>query len=92
MNAQRESVEQIRALLNRIYKSGSVRETIDALPDKEIPAFVRTLRKGLHLATNVFDGAYESEIKELLRLADAQERTDSRFCSMVVRGMRSTRT
>ncbi len=69
--------KKIRAHLNKIYKNGDVRETLDALPDEEIVPFARKLKKGLHLATNVFDGAHETEIKELLELAGLQDNGQS---------------
>ncbi|MBX3144997.1 MAG: DNA-directed RNA polymerase subunit beta, partial [Trueperaceae bacterium] len=63
----------IREKLLKIYKKGAVRETIEGLSDKEIVNFVKTLKSGLHLATPVFDGATEEEIRELLELAGVQK-------------------
>jgi DNA-directed RNA polymerase subunit beta len=69
----KQNPKTIRAHLEKIYKEGEVRELLAELPDEEIIPFARKLDKGLHLATNVFDGAHETEIKELLRLAGLQE-------------------
>jgi DNA-directed RNA polymerase subunit beta len=46
-----------------------IQEVIDRLDREELWALARSLRKGVHTATPVFDGASEREIKELL--ADA---------------------
>ncbi|RLB49170.1 MAG: DNA-directed RNA polymerase subunit beta, partial [Deltaproteobacteria bacterium] len=71
------SAKQIRTHLNKIYKAGDVREELDALPDEEMIPFARKLDKGLHLATNVFDGADEAEIKELLAIGGIQSNGQS---------------
>jgi DNA-directed RNA polymerase subunit beta len=65
--------EKIRAHLKKIYKTGEIREMLDELPDKDIVPFARKLKHGLHLATPVFDGAAEDEIKSLLSLAEVDE-------------------
>jgi DNA-directed RNA polymerase subunit beta len=39
---------------------------IEEVPEKELPELVRKLRRGMHVATPVFDGAHESEMKQLL--------------------------
>ncbi|WP_320153432.1 DNA-directed RNA polymerase subunit beta [uncultured Tolumonas sp.] len=72
---QRELAE-LREFLQRVYDlGGSDQQQIDiaTLSDAEVQALVQNLRKGLPVATPVFDGAKESEIKELLKLADKPE-------------------
>jgi len=54
-----------------------VRETIDKLEDGDLVPFIRTFERGLTLATPVFDGADESEIKRLLELAHGSTRGQS---------------
>ena len=44
---------------------------IDELPDREIPKLVSRLRNGVYLATPVFDGAREDEMKDLLEQGQA---------------------
>jgi DNA-directed RNA polymerase subunit beta len=39
---------------------------VDELPDAELPKLAGKLQRGIHIATPVFDGARESEMKELL--------------------------
>jgi DNA-directed RNA polymerase subunit beta len=44
---------------------------IDEIPDREVPKLVAKLRNGIHLATPVFDGAREDEMKDLLQQGSA---------------------
>ena len=69
---QRESqVQEIREFLDKVYNQvGNHKEDIDSLTDDEVIALAQNLRKGVPIATPVFDGAPEAEIKALLRLAD----------------------
>ena len=61
---------ELRDFLDKIYnKVGGEQEDLDSLTDDEILALSGNLRKGVPLATPVFDGAEESQIKELLELA-----------------------
>jgi DNA-directed RNA polymerase subunit beta len=72
---QRELAE-LREFLQRVYDlGGSDQQQIDiaTLSDAEVKTLVQNLRKGLPVATPVFDGAKESEIKQLLKLADKPE-------------------
>jgi DNA-directed RNA polymerase subunit beta len=64
-------VVKIRELLNKIYNTvGNGRmEDLDSMSDTEILELAHNLRMGVPMATPAFDGAKESEIKELLRLA-----------------------
>ncbi|MAR55544.1 MAG: DNA-directed RNA polymerase subunit beta [Rickettsiales bacterium] len=65
--------DEVRAKLKRIYgKSPDIMSVIEDVNDKELIKFVRKLEGGLHLATPVFDGAHEEEIKELLTEAKVQ--------------------
>ncbi len=72
VDEQNQKLEEVRQLLKKIYKRGEVSELVDELDDKDLARFVRKLKGGLHLATPVFDGADETEIKELLWLAGQQ--------------------
>ena len=62
----------LRKRIAEVFKEGPIVEKANALPDEEVAAMVRGWRNGLQLATPVFDGASEAEIKELLRLANVQ--------------------
>jgi DNA-directed RNA polymerase subunit beta len=65
---------EVREKLHRIYPSGHVREQIDSFNDEDLVAWVKKLKNGLHLATPVFDGAIEEEIKTLLEVAGVSRR------------------
>ncbi len=71
---QRALAEQ-REFLQKVYDLGGCRQKVDigAMSDKEVNVLVENLRKGLPVATPVFDGAEEKSIKELLKLADLPE-------------------
>ncbi len=60
--------KEIRELLSEIYeKDGS--QDLSSLKDKEILDLAENLREGVPMATPVFDGAKESEVKSMLQLA-----------------------
>ncbi|MBP7710957.1 MAG: DNA-directed RNA polymerase subunit beta [Gammaproteobacteria bacterium] len=61
---------EVRRLLDRVYNgTGGVKEDLSSLTDPEIVELARNVREGVPIATPVFDGATEDEIKELLELA-----------------------
>ncbi len=68
--------EDVRRFLDKIYnhtgKSGH-KEDIKSLTDDEVIELAGNLRKGVPVATPVFDGASEEEIKDMLRLAGLPE-------------------
>ncbi len=75
-----ESVAKLRQFLDAIYnKSGGVTEDIKSLSDEEVLELAGNLVNGVPIATPVFDGATEEEIKGLLRLADLSDTGQSRL-------------
>ena len=69
IDAQKKMTE-VRKLLTEIYnKIGERPENIKGLSDVEVQQLAENLRQGVPMATPVFDGAAESEIKEMLKLA-----------------------
>jgi DNA-directed RNA polymerase subunit beta len=65
---------QIKDLLNEIYnKSGGQSENINSLSADEVHELAANLSNGVPMATPVFDGAAESEIKQMLKLAGLPE-------------------
>ncbi|WP_313431933.1 hypothetical protein, partial [Pseudomonas sp.] len=52
---------------------GGRQENLDEFTDEEIIALANNLKKGVPMATPVFDGAKEREIKAMLKLADLPE-------------------
>ena len=72
MIKSQKAVAEIRNLLEEIYNKASdaIRvEDIKSFSDAEVLELAHNLRGGVPMATPVFDGAQESEIKELLKLA-----------------------
>jgi DNA-directed RNA polymerase subunit beta len=70
LEAQAQAAE-IRGLLEQIYnETGGQRETLGELNDKDVVELARNLKEGVPMATPVFDGASERDIKGLLELAE----------------------
>ena len=61
--------EQIRRFLGRVYNTSGKKEDLDSFSDDEILELSGNLRGGVPMATPVFDGALEKEIKNMLKLA-----------------------
>ena len=76
MIQQEQKVAEIRKFLDQIYNGiGESRrsEDLKSLNDNEIMELAKNLTAGVPMATPVFDGASEVEIKEMLKLADIGE-------------------
>ena len=67
--------------LNQIYNTNTSSEKvlISKLSDDEILELAENLKEGVPMATPVFDGAEEDEIKTLLKLADLPESGQTRL-------------
>ena len=64
----------VRKLLTEVYnKIGDKQEDIKSFSDDEILELAHNLRAGVPMATPVFDGAAETEIKGMLELAGIDE-------------------
>jgi len=62
--------EELRGFLDKVYnKSGGKSEDLDSLTEAELMELAGNLRNGVPMATPVFDGADEAEIKAMLELA-----------------------
>ncbi|SFN00033.1 DNA-directed RNA polymerase subunit beta [Nitrosomonas communis] len=68
LREQRE-ITELRAFLDKIYNSSGKREETNSLNDEEILELAKNLVDGVPFATPVFDGATETEIKDMLELA-----------------------
>jgi DNA-directed RNA polymerase subunit beta len=64
-----QKIGEIRDFLNKIYNNSGKSEDIGSLTDAEVIDLARNLRKGVPMATPVFDGATEEEINYMLELA-----------------------
>jgi len=75
----KEKVADIREFLGKIYNSSGKKEELGSLSDQEIVELATNLVGGVPMATPVFDGATEEEIKAMLRLADLPETGQTRL-------------
>jgi DNA-directed RNA polymerase subunit beta len=68
---------ELRKKLKRVFGDGDapanarIAELIDALPDREVPKLAAKLKRGMHVATPVFDGAHEEEMRGLMKEGSA---------------------
>ena len=66
--------DELKKYLDVLYnKNATIKEDLNSFNNTEIQSLASNLTDGLPIATPVFDGAKESEIKELLKLADLPE-------------------
>jgi DNA-directed RNA polymerase subunit beta len=76
MLQQQRSVAELRDFLDQVYNrtgNSKAKTDLDTLTDTEVVEMARNLCAGVPMATPVFDGAQEAEIKALLKLADLPE-------------------
>jgi DNA-directed RNA polymerase subunit beta len=59
-------MDLIREKLKRIFSEPSAQEMIDGFDDEDLYEYAENYKDGVHMATPVFDGAKEDEIKSLL--------------------------
>jgi DNA-directed RNA polymerase subunit beta len=65
-----QKIPEVRKFLDQVYNSSGRKEDLKSFSDDEIIDLAQNLRKGVPMATPVFDGASEDEIKNMLTLAD----------------------
>jgi DNA-directed RNA polymerase subunit beta len=74
MIKDKAKADELKKYLDVLYnKNATIKEDLDSFNNSEIQTLAANLQDGLPIATPVFDGAKESEIKELLKLADLPE-------------------
>jgi DNA-directed RNA polymerase subunit beta len=76
MLEEQRKVSELRKFLDEMYnKTGEALEKADlsTFSDEDVLELAKNLRNGVPMATPVFDGAKETEIKALLRLADLSD-------------------
>ena len=66
---EKKSVTEIRKFLNEIYNHNQNKVDLKLFSDEELLDMAHNLRKGVPMATPVFDGAAEEEIHHMLKLA-----------------------
>jgi len=70
---QQSPASDIKAQLSKIYNGDGRPNGIASLTNDEVMELATNLRGGVPMATPVFDGASESEIKDMLKLAGLPE-------------------
>lgn len=76
MLREQRKVAEVRDFLEQVYNrtgNSKAKTQLDTMSDAELIDMAYNLRAGVPMATPVFDGAEEAEIKALLRLADLPE-------------------
>ena len=68
-----ETCDKLRSFLKDIYEMDGQKEDLDSLSDSEILLLCENLENGVPMATPVFDGAHEGQIRAMLRLAGKPE-------------------
>ena len=70
---RKDTIKKIRSMLDSIYNSYGKTEDLKSFSDDEILELANNLRSGVPMATPVFDGIKEEDIKSLLKMADLPE-------------------
>ncbi len=74
MLQEQRQASELREFMDKIYNQvGGEQESLSALTDQEVLSLAHNLKGGVPIATPVFDGAEESQIKQLLKLAGLSE-------------------
>ena len=71
--AQRREIDALKDKLKKVYSEAEYHELTDGLSDEELFDLAMKLKTGIHVATPVFDGALESEIRQILVEAGMDE-------------------
>jgi DNA-directed RNA polymerase subunit beta len=67
-------VDQLKKELKNIYSSSEFDRFVNGSSDEEIKSFIRKLKGGILMATPVFDGADELEVRNMLTMAGLPEK------------------
>ena len=65
--------DEVRKALKSAYSAPEIKEKIDGADDESLRSMLNYVKGGIHVATPVFDGARESDVKDLLTRAGVQE-------------------
>ena len=68
-----KDLKTLRSFIDKIYVKSGMNQDISSLNDSEFLELCHNLKNGVPMATPVFDGAKEAEIKEMLKLANLPE-------------------
>jgi DNA-directed RNA polymerase subunit beta len=67
------SPDKLKEQIKYFYKDEEINNLLDGFSDEEVVKFAEELGNGLFIATPVFDGASEEEVKEYLKMAELPE-------------------
>jgi len=70
---RQKNLDAIKTELKNIYSQPEFSNFVDGATEKELLKSVDRLKQGIPMASPVFDGAKEKEIKEMLKMADLPE-------------------
>jgi DNA-directed RNA polymerase subunit beta len=70
---EKAKMTEMRKFLDQIYNRDKKRVDLPSFTDAEVTTLANNLRGGVPMATPVFDGADESELKAMLKLAGVSE-------------------
>ena len=73
MAEEQVNPEILRAKLKEIYADDGIGSVIESAGPEALRSIAENFSRGIHVATAVFDGASEDEVKEELRRADLPE-------------------
>jgi DNA-directed RNA polymerase subunit beta len=80
MAAEGEKPTKIRQFLKKVYAVKGKPDPLSDLSDDELMELTENIKNGVPMATPVFDGASEEEIKDLLELADLPRNGQTTLC------------
>lgn len=64
------NAENAREGLKKVFSDEDISAKIDGADDTSVKRMIETMKRGVHVGTPVFDGARETDVKELLARAD----------------------
>ncbi|MBT3312844.1 MAG: DNA-directed RNA polymerase subunit beta [Desulfobacterales bacterium] len=67
---EKKNTTELKKKVKKIFSTDSVNDGIDKMSEEQVYDFADNYKDGFHMATPVFDGAKEEEIKSLLDEAD----------------------
>ena len=70
---QAASPQVLREKLKQVYANSRIAAALDEASDEAILSLAKNVRGGIHVSSNVFDGASERQVKDELRDAGLQE-------------------
>jgi DNA-directed RNA polymerase subunit beta len=73
MVRKEKNVAEVKKFIEQIYNISGKKENLKDFSNAEVLELAHNLKDGVPFATPVFDGAKESEIKQMLELADLPE-------------------